>query len=66
MENKPINGFLKIILSPVFLLMGIVTTIVLLPIYPFLHGWAVGDGNQPLSRPFLMFLWTTVTMYFKH
>jgi hypothetical protein len=66
MENKPKKGFLIIILLPVLLMMGIITTLVLLPFYPFLHGWVKGDGNQSNSHPFLRFLWATLTMYLKH
>ena len=65
MKNTPMKRFLIIVLSPVLLVMGVVTTLVLLPFYPFLHGWAKGDGNQTASYPFLRFLWTTITMYFK-
>lgn len=65
MKNKSKRIFLVIVLSPVLLVMGIVTTLVLIPFYPFLHGWAVGDGNQLLSHPFLRFIWATLTMYFK-
>lgn len=66
MENKPKRRLLLIILSPVLFVMGIVTTLVLLPFYPFLHGWVKGDGNQSPTHPFLRFLWATATMYFKY
>lgn len=59
------KGFLRILFSPVLLVMGIITTLVLLPFYPFLYGWVKGDGNQPSPHPFLRFLRTTVTMYLK-
>ena len=65
MRNKLTKRLLTIIMSPLLLIMGVVTTLVLLPLYPFLHGWAKGDGNQIAPYPFLRFLRTTITMYFK-
>lgn len=65
MKNKSKRKYLIIVLSPVLLVMGIVTTLVLLPFYPFLHGWAAGDGNQLPAHPFLRFIRVTLTMYFK-
>mgnify|MGYP007126627082 FL=1 len=56
---------LTIVLSPLLLVMGVITTLVLLPFYPLLHGWGKADGNQSVSYPFLRFLRTTITMYFK-
>lgn len=66
MRNKLTKRFrvLTIILAPLLLIMGVVTTLVLLPFYPFLHGWSKGDGNQSVPYPFLRFLQSTITMYF--
>ena len=65
MRNKLTKRLLMIILSPLLLVMGVLTTLVLIPLYPFLHGWAEGDGNQLDPYPFLRFLRATITMFFK-
>ena len=60
-----IKTCLKIIFSPLLLVMGILTTLALIPLYPFLMGWIKGDGNELPSHSFLRYLWITLTMYFK-
>jgi len=64
MKMQIIKNCIRLILSPVLLAFGLLTTLVLLPFYPFLSGWGKGDGNKMPTHPFLRFLWITLTMYF--